>query len=379
MILKLFRKNINKLHTMNSLEGLGWSLVGIYIPIYLKTIGYSWEQVFIYFIIQNTAILFASFVVAYLGRIFSLRRVLLIRFPVLFIFLILLFFIETKNISIYLLALVDGLQSGMFWLPMHILFSRFISKDDIEGETSKLFAIPQFICMFGPLIGGLISSSLNFGFLFGVGFVLFVLAFIPMVMTRIEVTRYDFSMMDGFSLFKKYPKYFFSELLLNIAEEIEGVIWPIFVYINVASIASVGFVGTLLAVSSAVFTLVVGKISNKRNQRTLIITGTIVMMMIWFFRFYLEGELTYYLLTIFSGIAYVLFSIPYYSGIYKIGKKEKTAVFFAFREVPVWMARVVVFCLALVFVENLEVLFLIAGIVYIYFLFWKRSSHDNNN
>lgn len=374
MIGKILNKSLNKLHAMNSLEGLGWSIVGIYIPFYLKSIGYSWEQVFIYFIVQNTAILLASFFVAYIGRWISLQRILLIRFPLLLIFLTLLYFLEKINIPLYLVAFVDGFQSGMFWLPMHVLFSKLVKGDDVESETGKLFAIPQLVSMFGPLIGGLVAKSLGFSFLFGLGFALFVLAFIPIMMARINIPEYVFSLEEGIYLYKKYPRYFYAELLNNIAEEIEGVIWPIFVYINVLSITSVGIVGTLLAVSSALFTLVIGKLANKNNRGRFIVLGSLLMIVVWVLRYIMEGEYIFYILTIFSGIACVVFSVPYYSIFYEIGKEEKPAVFFAFREIPVWLARVIVFILALIFVDNLEILFLVASSTYLYFLIWGKRN-----
>ena len=206
MIKKIFNKNINKLHTMNSMEGLGWSLVGIYIPIYLKIIGYSWEHVFIYFIIQNTGILFASFLVAYIGRKTSLQKILIIRFPFLFIFLLFLFLLETKNIPFYCVAVFDGLQSGLYWLPMHILFSRFTDDENVDNETGKLFAIPQFISMFGPLIGGFISLYFGFSYLFGIGFMIFVISFIPILFANVKKIEYDFKFREGVDLYKKYPK-----------------------------------------------------------------------------------------------------------------------------------------------------------------------------
>lgn len=128
MIKRIFKGNLNKLHVMNSIEGLGWSMVGIFIPIYLLTLGFSLQQVFIYYIIQNTVILLTSFLVVYLGRIVSIKKVLIVRFPFLLLFLTLLYNLQNIDFPIYLLAIIDGLQLMLYWFPVHILFAQFADK-----------------------------------------------------------------------------------------------------------------------------------------------------------------------------------------------------------------------------------------------------------
>src|SRR3989339_846102 len=245
------KQNMLRLHVMNSIEGLGWSLIGIFIPIY--------------------------------------------------------------------------------FFPLHVLFSGFAQERKLGRETGKLLAIPQVVAMFGPLIGGLIILNSNFKVLYLTAIILFAIDFIPILYTQIPGIKYEFKFGEGINLYKKYRKFFKAEIFSNIGEEIEGVIWPIFVYVSLINVASVGMIGTLLALSSA-----------------------------------------FYILAFFSGIFYVVFSVPYYSFFYRISQKEKATVFFAFREIPVAIARVIVFSLAIVFAANLKILFLVAGGAYLYFIFWKK-------
>ncbi|MFH1662056.1 MAG: MFS transporter [Candidatus Falkowbacteria bacterium] len=373
MIKKLFNSNLLKLNAMNSIEGFGWSLIGIFIPIYLLSLGYSLKQVFIYFIIQNTSIMLSSFFVVIIGKKISLKKILIFRFPFLLLFLILLYNLKTINFPINLLAIIDGFQLAFFWLPMHILFSQFANKNDIGSSTGKLFAIPKFVTMFCPLIGGLIAINFGFKILFITATTFFLAGLIPILYAKISPLNYDFKIEDGLTLYKKYKKYFYSEICNNIGEEIEGVIWPIFVYINLINIASIGLIGTLLAVSSAIFTLVVGRIADKTDKMKMIKASVIFISIVWILRFIFNNELAFYILTIISGIVFVVFSIPYYSIFYQIAQKEKAPIFFAFREIPVNIARVIVFSFGIVLATNLKIFFIIAALAYIYFLFWNKS------
>jgi MFS family permease len=361
---------------MNSIERLGWSMVGIFIPIYLLTLGFSLQQVFIYYIIQNTVILLTSFIVVYLGRIINIQKILIIRFPFLLIFLTILYNLQSIDFPIYLLAIIDGIQLMLYWFPLHILFAQFADKKNLGSSTSKLFAIPQFVTMFGPLAGGLITVTWGFKVLFIIATVLFFIAYIPILYTKILPIKYNFVFREGLDLYKKYKKYFYSEICNNIGEEVEGVIWPIFVYLSLINITSVGVIGTLLAVSSSVFTLIVGQLADKKNKTKLIKTSAIFIMTVWFLRLIFDNEIALYILTILSGMAFVVLSVPYYSIFYQIAQKEKAAVFFAFREIPVAIARIIVFTMGILFVANLKILFLLAGLVYLFFIFWKNQ---NNN
>ncbi len=361
-----------RLHVMNSIEGLGWSLIGIFIPIYFLKLGFSLPQVFVYYIIQNSVICLGAFLVIFLEKFISIKKIFIIRFPILLLFLGILYYLQDINFPLYILAFIDGLQAAFYFIPLHVLFSGFAQERKLGRETGKLLAIPQVVAMFGPLIGGLIILNSNFKVLYLTAIILFAIDFIPILYTQIPGIKYEFKFGEGINLYKKYRKFFKAEIFSNIGEEIEGVIWPIFVYVSLINVASVGMIGTLLALSSAFFTFAIGKLSDKKDKSSMMRYSVVFIAMVWVFRFIFDNEPAFYILTFFSGIFYVVFSVPYYSFFYRISQKEKATVFFAFREIPVAIARVIVFSLAIVFAANLKILFLVAGGAYLYFIFWKK-------
>jgi len=363
---------MKKLHVMNAVEGLGWSLVGIFIPIYLLGLGYSLRQVFAYYLIQNTVIALAFFGAMFLMQKTGIKKIFVLRFPLLLSFLAILYYLPSLRFPVYLLAVIDGCQAAMYWTPLHILFSRFVDKDEIGASTGKLFAIPQLATMVSPLIGGLIVASFGFKALFLISIILFAADLIPLLYMTIPRIAFDFEPGEGMALFKKYKKYFYSEIANNIGEEVEGIIWPIFVYLSLVSVVSVGLVGTLLAASTSLFTLFIGRLADRKEKVRMIKTGAIFIMAVWALRYIFGGAAAFYILTVSSGMAFVVFSIPYYSLFYSMAKKEKSAVFFAFREIPVNLARLIVFGLGILCAPNLKLLFPLAGAVYIFFLFWQK-------
>lgn len=99
-----------------------------------------------------------------------------------------------------------------YWLPVHILFSQFADKEKMGTSTGKLFAIPKFVKMFGPMIGGIIAVVFGFKALFIAAIILFSVAYIPVLRAKILPIDCDFKFKEGRALYKKYKKYFFFKI-----------------------------------------------------------------------------------------------------------------------------------------------------------------------
>ena len=364
------KKEIFAIYIFHSIDGLANSLIGIFIPIYLLTLGYSLVQVIIYYLIQTTVLMLSTFVAGFIGSKFGINRMLLIRLPFLLISLFLLYSLPEKAIPIYAIALFQGFQSALYWTALNILFTQKAESNSMGRDLGRMYAWPQIASIFAPLLGGIIIIAFSFKILIGIALAIFAISYLPLLLTRPAKISFKFEFNKGVKLFRKYPKYFYAEIMDNFGEETEGFIWPVFVYLSLGSITSVGTVGTLLSLSSFVFTLYIGRLSDKFKKNTLIKAGAILLLLVWLARFAFGGALLYYVFTVLAGIFAILFLVPYHSRLFKLAKRNKIDEFFIFREVPVWLGRLAMLILALVFVGNFKMLFPIAGLVYLYFLFF---------
>ena len=118
------KKQINSLYLNHLFRGIAFSLFGIFVPIYFLTLGYSLQSVFIYFLLFQT-ILFISLILAnLLAQRIGYKTVIVASVPLTIIFVLLLQLLETTPISIFLIAIIAGLKSGLYYIPMHAFFSR---------------------------------------------------------------------------------------------------------------------------------------------------------------------------------------------------------------------------------------------------------------
>lgn len=388
---------------MHSIQSFASSMVSIFIPIYFLNLSYSVPQVIKFYIVHYLLLLAFAFITIYVVRLIGLQQTILARAPFKLIYYILLVLLPIYNFPIYIIAFFSGLEAAMYWIPLHIIFSRYSNKNEMGEATGKLFALPKLFSIFSPLIGGFIAVTFGFSALLVTVFIFVLIAIIPLLLAfsngdsfifkdgkfipkkfssfvlsvycnLVEAlhakSTFKFEIKKGWRLFKDNKKYFLAEILDNIGEEVEAIIWPIFVFLTLENVAAVGIVGTLLNIGSFLFTLLVGRISDKISKKKLIKFGAILLTLTWLCRYYINQEYLIYLITIIAGFITVLFLVPFTSYGYALPKRSEINEFFVFREIPVAIGRVVILIIALLLIDNLSLVFPVAGLAYLYFLFF---------
>jgi hypothetical protein len=147
-----------------------------------------------------------------------------------------------------------------------------------------------------------------------------------------------------------------------VREELEGIIWPLFVFILLKNALSLGVIGTLASIGSIAFTLIVGKYTDRLNPKIFMRIGAVAMAGIWIARTIAPQSLPLvYLSTLVSGFLACLILVPFSSYIYGTAKRNTPAEFLVYREIPVTLARIVTYSIAIV-VASMTLLFPIGAI-----------------
>lgn len=331
--------------------------------------GYVFRDVIIFFIIQNLILLIGCFAAGYIASGLGFKKTMMIRYPFLFFYLLFLMNLPELDLNIFWLAVAAGLQAAFYWTPVNVLFARHASAKKMGEALGKLSALPQIAGLAGPFLGGIIALYLGFKALFLATFVISVFSFLPLLFAPALKEQYQFQPKKGLLFFKKHPKLIFSEIFDNIGGETEGIIWPIFVYFSIKNIVSVGALGTLAALGSAIFTLALGKMLDKKGYKIFIRSAVFLIIANWTIRYFFPCGWIIYLSTLFSGFFITLLILPYTQLVFKKAKADMNEDFFIMKEVPTVIGRLLIFALALLFADNIQALFPLVGLSYLYFLF----------
>lgn len=357
-------------YTMQSINGMAGGLVGIFIPIYFLSIGYSVSQIFIFFIINNFSILVFFFVASWFAKYFGLVKTLLIRLLFLAVNLFLLYNLKNWPDFFYFISVLSAIELAFYWFPLHVVFAKSSESETMGEHVSKLFALPSLVGIVIPLIGAGITTLLGFKALFIVAGIIYLVSIIPFLFVGkipIEI-NINFNRIIDYA--RRYKKYFVAEFFLGISSEVEAYILPIFLFLTFNNILSIGFLATFLGLGSAIFTLLVGKYSSRIDRKKFLRAGAIVMIVIWIGRYLSIDQTSFYILSILAGFLSALISVPFNSIFYINAKNNQVEDFVIFREIPISLGRIMLYGAGLFIISQIKISFLISVIPYVFLLFF---------
>jgi len=303
-------KEINELFTSITLRTFAISLTGIFIPIYLYQLGYSFSSIFFFFAfltLFNLILLVPSLKIACR---FGLKHSILFSMPPLIIFFLLLFSLESYNWPLILLAFFAGVHVALFWLSYHIDFSKFSNKKIRSKQIGFARILISISSALGPIVGALIITFFGFKVLFIIVSLLILGSTLPLFLTKeIHIpVRAPLRKIFKYSNFKDKIAY----MGFGIEGRISAIIWPLFIFIFIfgGKYLSLGLFSSITFFSSLVFTLLVGKYSDI-NKKVLLKVGTIFNSIIWAVKSIIVTPIQVFIIGIFYGASKTAIIIPF--------------------------------------------------------------------
>lgn len=369
------KRELDKIYISNALRSVAMSLVSIYIPIYLLSLGYSLLETIFFYAVYHLAGLILAFaiLIPFINK-FGLIRTIKLHYPLLILFFILLNFLPFYNLPIYLLAALGGLANFAYYIPVNILFLKHVNKNQIAKDLSFLFALPKIFGIAGPLLGAILIPFVGFWIVFLLSAVGLIISFLPLAKIDEKIPHLDISVSKIFSKIKKRKGLFFLEGLDNIMEESEW-FWGIFVFLLIGSLSVPGIIGGLQSLGGALFIILVGKYADKKPFK-MILLSSLAMVMVWLAMMFAQGLVFAYAISVAISFVMSAFLISYTGTIYKNIKDDKEEEFMVLREIPTVLGRLVVFGFIILTLSNLRNFFflpLVITIILAGVLLFKRA------
>lgn len=347
-------RTIHRIQASNTLRSVALSIVGVYIPAFLLTRGFSLSETIGFYVVLHAVGLAAVFlIVVPLLRTLGLVGTIKLYVPLQSVYLGLFLFGDGAQWSVWTAAVIGGIANMVYYVPLNILFMKHTDKDMIAKDFSLFFALPTVFGLIGPLLGAVLVLWVGFWAAFVVALIGLALSFIPLGALR-DADRIDFRFMEALSRARKRKMLFFLEGFDNIIEESEW-FWGIIVFLIIGSLAAPGIVGFLEASGGAAFTILVGRYASKqRSTFPLLFAGMAGLALVWISRFFIHSSVSAYAVTVISSFVMTLFLVSYFAVIYRKVKGEDDVEFVILREIPTILGRMVVFAVALAAVSDIE-------------------------
>ena len=320
------KRQVKELFVFTTLINFALALVMIFEPIYLYKIGYSLNEIMIfYFIVYVFYFIFAPLGGKF-AHYFGYEQSMFVGSIFFIIFYVSLFFIAQYPILFYLTPIIFALQKMFYWPAYHANFARFSDQKEEGREISTLTAAVSLVFIAGPVLAGFIVSQWGYGALFTVASIIFLAANIPTLMTRENLSLPSFSYKKAYrDLFNRENRKSFFGYIGFGEELIVMIIWPIFISVVIADIFDLGLVVTLATLITTLVIVYVGKLTDAINKRKILSLGSYIYSLAWFFRIFITNTAGVFFVDTLSRLGKDIISVPLIALSYQKAKEQEAS------------------------------------------------------
>ena len=332
---------MDELYVSIGIKALAQSIIQIFIPIYLYKLGFDISTIALYYIIYFSSITLFMYFSMQLNYKLGLKKVLSLGTFVLIGYYYLLFQLSKGNVHFSLVAITIGLSMAIYYSSFHIYFTKFSDKKHEASEISIIRALFRFAAIIGPIVGAVLITRGSFILVSG----LLLLSIIPLFYSKDQKIKKPKITIDKIlhaDTRKKGLAYNASGIIGTTA----GVLWPLFIFLNIKTVISLGFIISLGSLFTIAFLFIIGKIVDKHKTKVLKV-GIYSHSITWPLRLFFLSPVGIFIMNLLSSITLLMIDLPFSKLIYEKGRKSKDiSNYFLFREVNLQIGRLSVLLIA---------------------------------
>jgi MFS transporter, YQGE family, putative transporter len=337
------KKELNELYVSMVLRTLAFSMIGIFVPLFLfKELSYSLTSIIHFYLVYALSFFIFTPAGVFLIRKIGFKHSMLLSSPLYVCYFALLYFLKDNPYLFFIVPLVYGAGEGIFWLAFHTDFAMFSEKSKRGNQIGKFYSFSLLAGLIGPMVGGVILTFSGFTALFIIVSIFILGSTIPLLFSK-DVKRdckFSWNFLKAGSL---------RDLISFSAIGGKGIVvmvfWPIFIYSILNLYVAMGSMFTFLGVFSLIVTHVIGKLTDVFNKRKLIKWFSISQSIVWFVKIFVKTKMELIGISMISSLTGIGCDLPYTAITYN--KSKKSVEYLVFREFGLTIGRIIVLLLVL--------------------------------
>jgi len=334
------RHQLKELYISIGIFSFAFSLIAIFEPIFLYQ-----QQLPIWAIALYYAIHYSLYVVLLPigGKIasqFGLEKSIVLSLPFFVLYFISLAAMPKAPLMIVLALLFLTIHKILYWPAYYAIFARFSDANNRGTELSWLGVFHYGASIGGPAIGGFIASMWGFPVLFLCAGALVLFSGIPLMKVRQMYGRSDFLYASPWAMLRKieYRKTFIATLGWG-ENLIDVVFWPLFLFLALGSVDSIGIYLSLSLIVMTVVSFSIGERAEKSRKEKLLRKYTPLMVVGYVFRIISISPLRIFLTDSIARISMAGVMIPMMYKVYSQAKSTKSLEFMIAFEIVLAIAK----------------------------------------
>jgi MFS family permease len=354
------------------------ALFALFLPVYFWTLGFGIGDIAYFFVMFFLTHIIGFALVARLAAKIGLKHSLALNVPAMIVTFYMLHSISTFNWPLEAIAIMFGLAQSAFYLPYHVEFSKFSDYRHRGRELGLSMSLSYFFAILAPILGGVIITFYGFPALFLVASVVFFVSIIPLFLSGDVFEPLEFSFSD---LFSHRLRSFFT---MNIGRGMRDigliVLWPLFVFVILGTVLSLGIISTASGVVVVIITLYIGKLVDMRKIKSLLRWSSIIEAVFWFIRGFVLTPIQMFMADFIGRTGFLMSDTTIHSVLYEKANKRKRVEMIIFTEAYLNVGRILALVLLiavpLALMDSFVFGFALSGIGSLFFLWYSRRVNN---
>ena len=374
--MRLYTKGMsdfNRVVAMNTLGGIGMGMVGVFTPIYLLELGYSFPIVVSWLLTHHVSLLISAFLAVWVAKRIGLVQCWYLRTFFVGLLIMGLYLLPGHAWLLFPLAFVSGLESALFWIPYNIFTVRKTESGSMGSSLAFMQNVGSVVGILTPGVAALVIVIYGYNLLFVIAAIFIALSLVPVLALRKEKVSFEFSWRAVKEIASKNKSFIIPEILDNLGQDAQ-IIWTLYIFITALTILDIGFLGVLVGIIGIFVTYSTGRLIDQWDVQAVVRFGAMSATVLWiasyFVAIYDPSPLMLYAVTALRGFAIGIFATSYATLMFNRARAAD-AQFLVLREVPTIFGRVVLFLATLFFISigHIELTFLLVAALSLYFWF----------
>jgi MFS family permease len=300
---------------VHSLTTMSFGIIGLFIPIYLLTKGYSLTQVLLFMAWgQLAALVTQTLSMRIVGKI-GANHAMVIGNILLVLYFAMLPFISHFGSWWLFVALPGGFSRAIYWGAFHANFSKARAHKRSSKQIGLLYAVLALVTGLAPAIGGVIASTTTITITYVAAAILMLIASIPLLGNHEIVKRRSLNMAQF--KWKKYRSDMIGNGGNGMLYVADSIVWPLAVYVFISSYVGVGILSSVVTIGATTASLYVGWREQRKGVRHFLWEGYGFINVASFIRLLAQNGLHVFGANLFTGVGKSLYVTPFMDRYYR--------------------------------------------------------------
>ncbi|WP_414838329.1 MFS transporter [Candidatus Nanosalina sp. VS9-1] len=333
-------REIDELYLYEFLKNFGTSIIGVFIPVYILSQGFSIYHAGLFILISGFTGLTLSYPISKIVSRKGFKHGLAASYLFILPGLILIQVLELSLALIVASGILYNIGRVIHSISINAEFAVDSKKKTRGSDSGKMLSLPNTARVIAPVLGGAIFASLGFHTLLLISITFLGLSIIPLLVTadHRDTKEYSFRDLKDYDLREVVP--------LFISRGIDAVssvdIFAIFMFVVIGGTVDVGWVRSLDSLGFVLTGFLTGTIIQRFGSKKPLIIGAVGNGILNMTRGFLSTPLQAFTLSFLAGIMFQIYHVPLYSRFADMAEKSDILEFYALRKTFVGLGNILV-------------------------------------